>query len=80
MEVEAEVSLYPLGEPHLSNPIQAFVKVLRESGCAAETGPMSTLVKGDSKQVFDALRLGYDRACERGGVVLIVKASNCCPA
>jgi len=80
MEVEAEVSLYPLGEPHLSHPIQAFVKVLKDSGCEAEIGQMSTLVKGESKRVFDALRLGYEKACEQGGALLVVKASNCFPA
>jgi len=79
MEVEAEVSLYPLGEPHLSRPIQAFVKVLEDHGCEAEVGQMSTIVKGESADVFEALRAGYERACEEGGCVLIIKASNVCP-
>lgn len=80
MEVEAEVSLYPLGEPHLSHPIQAFVQVLEAHGCEAEVGQMSTIVKGESANVFEALRVGYENACEQGGCVLIVKASNVCPA
>jgi len=41
MEVEAEVSLYPLCESHLLHPIQAFVKVLEDNGCEAELGQMS---------------------------------------
>lgn len=80
MEVEAEVSLYPLGEPHLSHLIEAFVKVLEDHGCQAEVGRMSTIVKGESTDVFEALRVGYERACEEGGCVLIIKASNVCPA
>ena len=80
MEVEAEVSLYPLGEPHLSHPIQAFVDVMKEHECEAEVGQMSTIVKGESHHVFEALRVGYERACEAGGCVLVVKASNVCPA
>lgn len=80
MTVEVEVSLYPLGEPHLSHPIQAFVKVLQEHGCEAEIGQMSTLVKGQSANVFEGLRAGYEQACEKGGCVLVLKASNVCPA
>ena len=79
MEVEIEVSLYPLGEPHLSHPIQAFVKIFEDCGCEAEVGQMSTIVKGESKEVFEALRMGYEEACEQGGCLLIVKASNVCP-
>jgi len=80
MVVEAEVSLYPLGEPHLSHPVQAFVKVLEDYGCETEVGQMSTLIKGESANVFEALRAGYDYASQKGGCVLIVKASNVCPA
>ena len=80
MEIEAEVSLYPLGEPHLSHPIQAFVDVLEDHGCEVEVGEMSTLVKGESADFFEAMRVGYDRACECGGCVLMMKASNVCPA
>ncbi|MFW5915560.1 MAG: YkoF family thiamine/hydroxymethylpyrimidine-binding protein [Planctomycetota bacterium] len=79
MEVEAEVSLYPLGEQHLSRAIESFVNVLEEHDCEAEVGPMSSLVHGESFNVFKALRVGYERACEDGGCVLIVKASNACP-
>lgn len=79
MKVEAEVSLYPLGENHLSPAIEAFVNVLKDHGCDAQVGQMSTIVKGESANVFEALRVGYERACEEGGCVLIVKASNVCP-
>ena len=80
MRVEAEVSLYPLGEPHLSHPVQAFVGVVEDHHCEAEVGPMSTIVKGESADVFEAIRTGYEKACHEGGCVLIVKASNVCPA
>jgi len=80
MDVEAEISLYPLGEPHLSHPIQSFVKVLEDHDCEVEVGQMSTLVTGESTDFFEALRAGYEQACEQGGCVLVVKASNVCPA
>lgn len=73
------MSLYPLGEPHLSHPIQAFVKVLEDHACEAETGQMSTIVKGEPANVFEALRSAYEQAASEGGCVLIVKVSNVCP-
>ena len=79
MRVEAEVSLYPLGEPHLSHPIQAFVKVFEDQDCEVDVGQMSTLVKGDTDQVFAALKAGYEAAAAEGGCVLIVHACNACP-
>ncbi len=80
MEIQAEVSLYPLGESHLSGIIETFVEVVENHGCETEMGPMSTIVKGEASTVFEALRLGYERACESGGCVLTIKASNVCPA
>ena len=79
MEVAAEVSVYPVGEPHLVHPVQAFVSVLKEHGCEVEVGPMSTIVKGESSDIFEALRVGYERACDKGGFLLTVKACNVCP-
>jgi uncharacterized protein YqgV (UPF0045/DUF77 family) len=78
MEVEAEVSLYPLGRKHLGPSANAFVETLRENGCRLKVGDMSSLVAGDSQQVFDALRRGYEEAASQGGCVLIVKACNAC--
>jgi uncharacterized protein YqgV (UPF0045/DUF77 family) len=79
MKVDAEASLYPLGQKELGAGVKAFIEVLREHGCQAKVGSMSSLITGDSEQVFDALRLGYDRAASDGGCVLIVKACNVCP-
>ena len=79
MRVEAEVSLYPLGEERLSPFITSFVNVLKDHGCEAEVGQMSTLVKGDTAQVVDALKAGYEKAAGQGGCVLIVHVSNACP-
>jgi uncharacterized protein YqgV (UPF0045/DUF77 family) len=80
MRVEAEVSVYPLGEEHLSPFIDSFVAVLRDNGCEPKTGPMSTLVKGDSEQVFGGLKAAYEAMASQGGCVMVVHASNACPA
>ncbi|MFO7959031.1 MAG: YkoF family thiamine/hydroxymethylpyrimidine-binding protein [Candidatus Brocadiia bacterium] len=78
MEVEAEVSLYPLGEKEFRREAELFVEVLREHGSHVEVGDMSYLVEGESDVVFDALRAGYEYTASRGGCVLVVKACNAC--
>lgn len=79
MEVEAEVSLYPLGEPHLVHPTQVIAEVLKDHDCEFEVGAMSVLVRGEAMSVFEGIRVAYERACKKGGAVLIVKAANVCP-
>ena len=78
MNVELEVSLYPLTEEFLEHPVQDFVGVLKQCGCAVEHTPLSSIVKGESAKVFEALRLGYEQAARKSGCVLIVKACNVC--
>jgi uncharacterized protein YqgV (UPF0045/DUF77 family) len=80
METQAEVSIYTTEGTALAHPVQTFVKVLRDHGCQTEIGSMSTVVKGDSKAVFESLRIAYERTCEQGGCVMVVKCSNICPA
>ena len=79
MKVEAEVSLYPLTEETLEHPVHDFSDVLKNHGCEVEVGPMSLIVKGESSQVFEAFRLGYEQAAQKSGCVLIIKACNACP-
>ncbi len=79
MEVEAEVSVYPLGQKEISRGVKDFIAALREHDCQVEVGGMSTLLSGNSEEVFHALQEGYDRMAAEGGCVLIVKACNVCP-
>jgi uncharacterized protein YqgV (UPF0045/DUF77 family) len=79
MNVEVEVSLYPLAEEHLELPARDFVDVLEKRGCMVEHTPLSSIVKGESAKVFEALRLGYEQAAQKSGCVLIIKACNVCP-
>jgi len=57
MNVEVEFSFYPLTEEYLEHPVHDFVKALEKHGCVVEIGPMSSIAKGDSVQVFDGLRV-----------------------
>jgi len=79
MKVEAEVSLYPLTEVNLEHPVHDFAHVLETHGCTVEVGPMSSIVKGESPAVFEALRIGYEKAAQKSGCLLIIKACNVCP-
>jgi uncharacterized protein YqgV (UPF0045/DUF77 family) len=79
MNVEAEVSLYPLTEINLEHPVHDFAQVLTTHGCTVQVGPMSSIVKGESTRVFEALRVGYEEAAKKSGCLLIVKACNVCP-
>ncbi len=78
MNVEMEVSLYPLADESLEHPVQDFVDVLEKHGCTIEHTRLSSVVTGESVKVFEALRLGYEEAAQKGGCVLIIKACNVC--
>jgi len=52
--------------------------VLKKNGCTVEHTPLSSVVKGESAKVFEALRLGYEQAAQKSGCVLIIKACSVC--
>ena len=79
MELEMDVSLYPMGQTHVVHPVHDFVEVLRKHGCTVENSPTSLIVSGQSQQLFEALRLGYEEAARNSGCVMVVKACNVCP-
>ncbi|MFW6107487.1 MAG: YkoF family thiamine/hydroxymethylpyrimidine-binding protein [bacterium] len=78
MNVQAEVSLYPLRTRELAGPVETFCQGLARTGLDVETGPMSTRIAGDLDAVFDGLRQAFRHVAERHDVVLAVKLSNCC--
>jgi len=80
MNVQAEVSLYPLRSPNLSEPIGKFCEALMKSGLRVVTGSMSTSLSGEVDQVFDGLKSALAEVGEDHEVVLVVKVSNACPA
>lgn len=80
MVASAQISLYPLRQPHLRPAVDAVVAELEAHGLRVEPGPMSTLVTGETDGVFAALRDAFVRAAETGHVVLVVTVSNACPS
>lgn len=73
MLIQAEISLYPLGEPDLTLVIHAFLKDLERPGIQIETGPLSSVVSGESEVLFAALREAFERSSAAGRRALVVK-------
>jgi hypothetical protein len=68
-----------LRQERLSRAIDTLRDAFKVHGLAAEVGPLSTTVFGDTETVFAALRDGFARAAETGHVVMTLTVSNACP-
>jgi len=79
MNIQAEISLYPLRCSDLTEPIQQFVELLKTNKLKVEIGPMSTFVTGDSQIVFENLKRAFGKLAEEYKVVMTAKISNACP-
>lgn len=79
MKVQAEVSLYPLCQNDLTEPIQQFVKSLNNDNLNVKTGSMSSVISGEESLVFQSLQKAFAQAAQKYDVVLTVKISNACP-
>ena len=79
MFVEAQFSIYPLREEHLSPAINKTVKIIKSFGLPVESGSMSSITYGESEKVFKAMQKVMDTVGENRHLVLIVTFSNACP-
>lgn len=79
MNVQAEVSLYPLRTATLTAPVERFLEPLRRSGVRVEIGPMSSRLAGECGDVFRALGEAFEAAARQSDVVATVKVTNACP-
>jgi len=80
VNVQAEVSLYPLRSSELSRPIRQFCDALSRCGLHVKTGQMSTSLTGEMHHVFDGLKSALAEIGQDHEVVLVLKVSNACPA
>jgi uncharacterized protein YqgV (UPF0045/DUF77 family) len=78
--VRAQVSVYPLRQPHLAPAVETIRTAMEKRGLVVEVGAMSSQTAGEAKAVFEALREGFEQAAAAGDVVMTVTVSNCCPA
>ncbi|MFC1761971.1 YkoF family thiamine/hydroxymethylpyrimidine-binding protein [Planctomycetota bacterium] len=78
MNVQAEVSLYPLRQLDLAEPIQQFVERLIHDQLQVNSGAMSTNVAGESRLVFESLKNAFEQIAEKYEAVVTIKISNAC--
>jgi len=76
--ISAQISLYPLRQVSLSEPIEHFLGVLRSRGLEVQPGAMSTLVLGSTEDLFDGLKQAFQEAADRGQVAMVATFSNAC--
>jgi uncharacterized protein YqgV (UPF0045/DUF77 family) len=79
MNVQAEISLYPLRTSKLSEAIDSFLGDLEDAGLTAHEGNMSSTLAGDVDNVFAALVRAFKVVASGFQVVLVLKVSNACP-
>lgn len=79
MKVQAEVSLYPLRQNDLNEPIQKFIESLRSNNLKVKAGSMSSVISGEESIVFQSLQKAFEQTSRKYEVVLTAKISNACP-
>ncbi|NLF38651.1 hypothetical protein GX586_04355, partial [bacterium] len=76
MIIQAEISLYPIGANDVTREIVECLDVIRNEGVRVEMGKLSSLLAGESSEVFRALHKAFDNAAQRGRIVLVSKITN----
>jgi uncharacterized protein (TIGR00106 family) len=56
----AQLSIWPIDDPHMSNDIADVVEVLEQSGVHFEVGPMSTTIEGEWHDVMTAIHACHE--------------------
>ena len=80
MMVQAEVSLYPLGDSEYTDRINSFIENINNAGLEIEVGRMSSVISGECGDIFRILGEVFENDCEQGASVMTVKVSNACPS
>ncbi|HIJ64356.1 MAG TPA: hypothetical protein HPP77_00285 [Candidatus Hydrogenedentes bacterium] len=78
MNIDAEVSLYPLRSADLAEPIARFLGQLEQAGLQVECGVMSSRVTGECADLFRVLGDAFEKSAAESEVVLVMKVSNAC--
>lgn len=79
MNIQAELSLYPLRTERVGNVISRFEEELQVNGLKPETGAMSTIVKGECHMVFNAVERAFEACGGETDIILVFKVGNACP-
>jgi len=79
MFISAQVAVYPLRQSRFSPTIGKATEVFKKHGLTVDVGAMSTIVSGEDKAVFEALREAFIDIAEKGALVMMATFSNTCP-
>jgi len=79
MTILVQVSLYPLRQAELSPVIDSAWQIFEKYQLIYKKDNMSTLLKGEPEQIFNALKEAFENAVEFGDVSMVVTISNACP-
>lgn len=79
LPLSAQLSIYPLRQLSLSLTINESLEVLKAFGLRLIPGSMSTLILGETNQLWSALKKVFSVASKHGEVVMILTLSNACP-
>lgn len=79
MDMQAEISIYPLRTDSLSEPIDEFCEILRKNGLEIKTTSMNTLISGQSTKIFSTCKKAFEQLSRKYQIVMNMKISNACP-
>lgn len=79
MQVQAEISVYPLRTDTMSEGILAFKQILESSGLETRMNSMSTFVTGEPRRLFDACGQAFEKVASEYQLALVMKVSSACP-
>jgi uncharacterized protein YqgV (UPF0045/DUF77 family) len=77
--ISAQISLYPLRQESLAEPIEELLTTLRSRGLDVRPGIMSTLVVGEVDALLGGLAQAFQEVTDRSLVVMVATFSNACP-
>lgn len=78
MRISCQFSIYPMGVDPIGPAVNAAVGSVRAHGLEVDVGPMSSIVWGETAEVFGAVEAGFRAAASRN-CVLVATFSNACP-
>ncbi len=80
MQIQAELSFYPLGTDAVGERVNAFIEGLKDPRIRVFPGPMSTVISGENSDVFAVVQQCFAVSARSGAGVLCARFSNACPA
>jgi len=78
VEISCQFALYPLRQDDVGEILAEAALELDRLGISYQVGKMSTDIRGEEDQVFQALRHAFHSAASRGEAVLVASVSNAC--